>query len=81
MKPNRVVRIAQAHPWLARKDICLMLHQAYDTFSEDCKGEEIQINMEKWTSNLCKLSEYEARNLLSLAKELSIEGIEYSQYP
>ena len=58
-----------------------MLHQAYDTFSEDYKGEEIEINMEKWTSNLCKLSEYEARNLLSLAKEFSVEGIEYSQYP
>ncbi len=58
-----------------------MLHQAYDTFSEDYKGGEIQIKMEKWTSNLCKLSEHEARNLLALAKEFSVEGIEYSQYP
>ena len=50
-----------------------MLRQAHSTFSDDFQGEEIQEMMEQWVENICRLSEGDMRDLLSLVKEFSLE--------
>lgn len=50
-----------------------MLRQAHSTFSDDFQGEEIQVMMEKWVENVCRLSEGDMRDLLSLVKEFSVD--------
>ena len=50
-----------------------MLRQAYSTFSDDFQGEEIQDMMEQWVDNVCRLSERDMRDLLSLVKEFSLD--------
>ena len=36
-------------------------------------GEEIQVMMEQWVENVCRLSEGDMRDLLSLVKEFSLD--------
>ena len=73
MAASRVDRISSVHWWLPHKDIGVMLRQAHSTFSDDFQGEEIQVMMEKWVENVCRLSEGDMRDLLSLVKEFSLD--------
>ncbi|WP_413328115.1 hypothetical protein [Synechococcus sp. MIT S9508] len=58
---------------MPHKDIGVMLRQAHSTFSDDFQGEEIQDMMEQWVDNVCRLSERDMRDLLSLVKEFSLD--------
>ena len=49
------------------------VEKAYSTFSDDFQGEEIQDMMEQWVDNVCRLSEGDMRDLLSLVKEFSLD--------
>ena len=73
MASSRVDRISSVHWWLPHKDIGVMLRQAHSTFSDDFQGEEIQDLMEQWVENICRLSERDMRDLLSLVKEFSLD--------
>ena len=73
MTTSRVDRISRVHWWLPHKDIGVMLRQAHSTFSDDFQGEEIQDMMEQWVDNVCRLSERDMRDLLSLVKEFSLD--------
>ena len=73
MTTSRVDRISSVHWWLPHKDIGVMLRQAHSTFSDDFQGEEIQDMMEQWVDNVCRLSERDMRDLLSLVKEFSLD--------
>ncbi len=73
MASTRVDRISSVHWWLPHKDIGVMLRQAHSTFSDDFQGEEIQVMMEQWVENVCRLSEGDMRDLLSLVKEFSLD--------
>jgi len=73
MTSGRVDRISSVHWWLPHKDIGAMLKQAHATFSDDFQGQEIQDMMEQWVENVCRLSERDMRDLLSLVKEFSLD--------
>ena len=73
MTTSRVDRISSVHWGLPHKDIGVMLRQAHSTFSDDFQGEEIQDMMEQWVDNVCRLSERDMRDLLSLVKEFSLD--------
>ena len=73
MAESRVDRISSVHWWLPHKDIGAMLKQAHATFSDDFQGQEIQDMMEQWVENVCRLSERDMRDLLSLVKEFSLD--------